>query len=125
MSGYIVKPRGVVSAFKYGGYVVYEIDGHGLVVSIFDVGKSVWEEAKTLCADFEVGGYTDWYLPTKEDLQAIHTNLYQSGVGGFKGDYWSSSEGNDYTAWIFESLYDKARDFDSGHSFSVRAVRVF
>lgn len=47
--------------------------------------------AAKVCADLSLGGYTDWYLPSKNELIQL---LYKRNlVGGFAaGDYWSSSE---------------------------------
>ena len=90
MTSYSVKPRGVVSNFSHGGYVVNEIDGHGLVVSLFDIGKFEWNPAKVACEDFVINGYDDWMLPSKHELQAIYTNLFEFKLGGFMSTYYWS-----------------------------------
>jgi hypothetical protein len=42
---------------------------------------------------------TDWYLPTKNELNELF--LERARVGGFTtGDYWSSSEWNEDTSWL-------------------------
>ncbi len=84
MNGYAVKPRGVISYFKNGGYVVWEKDGHGLVAAVCDLGECGWYNAKTACEDLDINGYSDWYLPTKVDLEYLYTLLNQKGIGGFK-----------------------------------------
>ncbi len=52
MTGFSVKPRGVVSKFKNGGYIVSESNGHGLVMAACDLGRLNWADAKTACDDF-------------------------------------------------------------------------
>jgi len=126
MTGYKVKPRGVVSQFKHGGFVVYEENGHGLVAAITDLGSMDWNTAKTACDELILNGYSDWHLPSKEELNAFYVNLKQIGVGGF-ADYggWSSTESDDNNAWL--------QDFNDGIQFyaskyskgDVRAVRAF
>jgi len=38
-------------------------------------------------------GFTDWYLPSEQELLLIHTNLHMSGLGNLEDDYyWSSTE---------------------------------
>ena len=81
------------------------------------------------CTD---GGYSDWYLPSKDELDQLYLN--QAAVGGFHTAsedwpwYWSSSELESYpnSAW--------AQYFDGGDQVyganeditgRVRAVRVF
>jgi hypothetical protein len=125
MTGYKVKPRGVVSQFKHGGFVVYEENGHGLVAAITDLGSMDWNSANSACEELMLNGYSDWHLPSKEELNALYVNLKQIGVGGFaNNDYWSST-GYSGGAWI--------QYFDNGGQvskeewlrFSVRAVRAF
>ena len=126
MTGYKVKPRGVVSQFKHGGFVVFEENGHGLVAAILDLGKMDWRSAKTPCDELILNGYSDWHLPSKEELNSVFVNLKQVGVGGFADDYyWSSTEGGSGGAWL--------QYFTSGYqgyggkfpSVYVRAVRAF
>ena len=128
MTGYKVKPRGVVSQFKHGGFVVFEENGHGLVAAITDLGKMNWNSAKTACEELILNGYSDWHLPSKEELNSVFVNLLnQVGVGGFANRfYWSSTEDDRLRAW--------SQDFDNGKQSSsykssayggVRAVRAF
>ena len=87
--------------------------------------------AAKICDDLDHNGYTDWFLPSKDELNHIYCNLHKgSGASPFLGDcsgtddlqleigsfadsdYWSSSEGSSYYA-LFQ-------DFDDGdqHNFS-------
>ena len=126
MTGYKVKPRGVVSQFKHGGFVVFEENGHGLVAAITDQGNMDWNSAKSACEELILNGYSDWHLPSKEELNALYVNLKQLGVGGFAdGGYWSSTEGSDSGAWG-QSFYDGIQgNYDKYYEGNVRAVRAF
>jgi len=126
MTGYKVKPRGVVSQFKHGGFVVFEENGHGLVAAITDLVNMDWNSANTACEELILNGYSDWHLPSKEELNSVYVNLKQIGVGGFADYYyWSSTEYNNDNAW--------GQDFDNGDQAynnkfgrcTVRAVRAF
>ncbi|GHT82037.1 hypothetical protein FACS1894137_00200 [Spirochaetia bacterium] len=97
----------IVDALKHGAYTV---------------------RAAQLCTSFNYGGYTDWFLPSKDELDLIYKNLAIKGVGGFTGDwYWSSSENNTNYAW--------SQNFSDGRQYAasngklnplcVRAVRAF
>jgi len=128
MTGYAVKPRGVISNFKNGGFVVWEKDGHGLVVALYDIGEYNynWTDAKFACEELVMNGYSDWYLPTKDDLQALYSNLYKPGIGGFeRNDYWSSSEYDNANAWYFNFDYGGADSDKKYITYYVRAVRAF
>ena len=80
--------------------------------------------AATICNSYTGGGYTDWYLPSKDELNKLYIN--QGAIGGFASAYyWSSSEDYTSAAWI--------QDFGSGYQYYgyknyadyVRAVRAF
>jgi len=126
MVGYTVKPRGIVSQFKHGGFVVYEENGHGLVAVIIDLEEMPWDAAKTACDELIFNGYSDWYLPSKEELNALYVNLKKIGVGDFAEYYWSSTEADSGFAWG-QNFSDGRQG--NGHfksnGYNVRAVRAF
>ncbi|MCX6204375.1 MAG: DUF1566 domain-containing protein [Bacteroidetes bacterium] len=126
MTGYTVKPRGVTSQFKHGGFVVYEKDGHGLVAAITDLGEMDWNSAKTACDELILNGYSDWHLPSKEELNSVYVNLKKVGVGGFASNYyWSSTEDDFYSAW-YQGFYGGIQGGDDKNfTFCVRAIRAF
>jgi hypothetical protein len=80
--------------------------------------------AAYLCDHLTEGGYSDWYLPSKEELNKLYLNKVT--IGGFAGDlYWSSSEGNAYYAW-FQDFYNGTQYGDyKVNGDRVRAVRAF
>jgi hypothetical protein len=134
MTGYSVRPLGVKSQFKHGGYVVQESNGHGFVAAVCNIGKLNWEAAKTACEELVMNGYSDWVLPDKDQLGLIYKGLYQRGIGGFaRSLYWSSSEIGEYSAWYFR--FEEGKASDDGYSNKsgygeyvakdVRAVRAF
>lgn len=93
ITGYTVKPRGVVSYFKNGGYLVYEKDGHGLVVALYDIANlGSRDAAVNACEELVINGYDDWYLPSVDELKLIDENVHSRGFGGFRDKtYWSNT----------------------------------
>jgi hypothetical protein len=84
--------------------------------------------AAGLARAYIAGGYTDWYLPSKEELNKLYLNRF--AIGGFmsNGLYWSSSENQNYpyhSAWLQDfgngGPLSSYKDFD----VNVRAVRSF
>ncbi len=84
--------------------------------------------AAQICHAYTGGGYTDWYLPSLNELNELYNN--QTVIGGFTtisgwSDYWSSSE--------IDSNFVGIVDFNSGYlgstfkenRFHVRPVRAF
>lgn len=80
--------------------------------------------AAQLCNDLTVGGYTDWFLPSKDELDKLYIN--KVAIGGFAVDYyWSSSEFDKYRAWL-QDFYNGAQYGSHKHYYGrVRAVRAF
>ena len=70
--------------------------------------------------------YSDWYLPSKDELNKLY--LVKDKISGYfqTGYYWSSSESGSSTAWIqsfatgAQSTYDK-----NGSGFYTQAIRSF
>jgi hypothetical protein len=52
-------------------------------------------KAAQLCAGLNINGFTDWFLPSKNELNLMYQNLQVRGMGGFNGNwYWTSSQDN-------------------------------
>ena len=88
--------------------------------------------AAQVCRSYNGGGLTDWYLPSKDELNAILDNLVDdgtganSGVGGFAGaTYWSSSEGSSSHAWGQYFYFGFQLGYYKDYAVRVRAVRAF
>jgi TolB-like protein len=82
--------------------------------------------AAQLCAALDAGGYKDWFLPDKDELNLMYRNLKAKGLGGFSNVYyWSSSE--DYSSYAWYQSFDGGRqNYNYRYStLSVRAVRAF
>jgi hypothetical protein len=56
--------------------------------------------AASLCDSYISGIYSDWYLPSQDELDLMYLKLHTGGIGGFNNvEYWSSSESNNTDAW--------------------------
>jgi hypothetical protein len=92
---------------------------------ITSIGNTGFYAAK-FCRDFTGGGYTDWYLPSKDELNKLYLN--RLAIGGFANAYyWSSTEGSDtYTTALAQSFGHGTQTFYSKDaSYYVRAIRSF
>ncbi|MDR1932776.1 MAG: DUF1566 domain-containing protein, partial [Spirochaetales bacterium] len=82
--------------------------------------------AAQLCDALDFDGFTDWFLPSKDELDLMYRNLKTKGLGGFTNSlYWSSSERNSNYAW-YQSFSDgNLYNYYKNYTYCVRAVRAF
>lgn len=83
--------------------------------------------AAKICGDLTMGGYDDWYLPSRDELIKLFN--YKIAIGGFvSGYYWSSSQYNANSAW-FINMGDGSVNwlgFGTHYPFvNVRPIRSF
>lgn len=81
--------------------------------------------AARICGDLVLNGYSDWYLPSKDELNKLYLN--RVAIGGFVTNYyyWSSTEASNNTAWIRAFLDGYQRDEPKNSPDYVRAIRSF
>jgi hypothetical protein len=82
--------------------------------------------AARLCGDLVQGGYSDWYLPSRDELVQLWNNRVAIGMGGTPY-YWTSSQDGVNNAY-FVRWIDGVDDFSSvkyDTQMYVRAVRSF
>ncbi len=82
------------------------------------------EYAALQCINLIENGYTDWYLPSKDDLNQMY--LHKDVIPNLKPfAYWSSTEVNKTTAW-FQNFGNGAQVQQAKNAgYAARAVRYF
>ena len=81
--------------------------------------KYTWEEAKECAKNFRLGGYSDWRLPTKDELKRLLTSSKNKGINGkyyirqeFINNiesiawFWSLTEKDSFNAWYVGFKYN-------------------
>jgi len=87
--------------------------------------------AAKICDNLVLNSYSDWFLPSRAELAMMNTNLYTQGLGSFTSSpfsdsyYWSSSEIDNNSAWVFAFYYANAYNINKASTYYVRAVRAF
>ncbi|MFC2102692.1 hypothetical protein ACFLS7_06830 [Bacteroidota bacterium] len=94
--------------------------------------KRTWEcplPAACICDTLNLNGFTDWYLPSINELKGMYAN--QKVIGNFTtGDYCSSTERNGTTCWNIHFQVSKHRkttfnDHKIIMHYHVRCIRKF
>jgi len=101
--------------------------GEANTASIVDKDScSTSDIAARLCNDLVLNGYSDWFLPSQDELDLMYVNLKVAGLGNFgNASYWSSS--------AVSSTNARSQNFNGGSpnssakisNFRVRAIRRF
>jgi len=78
--------------------------------------------AAKLCTAYRGGGKSDWFLPSKDELNLMCTNLDKLGLAA---SYWSSSEGNAQLVWVCDFGNCEPQTCEKDDYMHVRAARAF
>jgi hypothetical protein len=80
--------------------------------------------AAYICDNLVAGGYGDWYLPSKDELNQLYLN--RAAIGGFAASvYWTSTESGATgarTQWFDTGFQDVQHKYNGPNT---RAVRSF
>jgi hypothetical protein len=88
--------------------------------------------AAGVCNDLVLNGYSDWFLPSKDELTELFNQRNVIGLNSFANFYWSSSEWDgdpQNVAWVqyFKTVPTPGQEYDykSYDYYATRAVRAF
>lgn len=138
----------------YQGGIIAFLDGsgqHGLIVSQSEytglwgcVGNLAWSQsdgysntsqatslcnsphlAVTISWNLILNGYSDWFLPAKDQLLIVYQNVLSQGVLPMTGIYWSSSSYSTNWAWSLNTGGVFLTPHKEGYYLYFRPVRNF
>ncbi len=82
--------------------------------------------AALTASGYSGGGFSDWFLPSRDELNLMYTHLHCQGLASFAADhYWSSSQYNSSNAWRQNFANGTQANLAKSDSYRVRAVRAF
>jgi hypothetical protein len=100
--------------------------------SIVSVQGNSQNYAAKVANDWTFSGYTDWCLPSFEELKEMKSYFFDNGMGAFTSEacYWSSSEDSNYpqNAWNIKMTNSNTNVFTTVQKLNllkVRAIRKF
>ena len=107
----------------------------GATASVLETGKDntntifasqgAGNYAAKLCYDLVLNSYSDWYLPSNDELNKLYLN--RIALGGFNsaGFYWSCSEVNASQTWYQYFFNGGQGTATKDNPDYIRAVRAF
>ena len=137
--GLIAAPTNQSTSAPWGCYGTTISGADGIVIGTgnqntidIEAGCSTFGTAADICANLVLSGYTDWFLPSKDELSLMYQNigpgnaLGLGNVGGFALNYyWSSTEGSNFLAWGQNFSVVNQNGNGKVSANYVRAVRAF
>jgi len=83
-----------------------------LIVETFRQTAGEWDTAAQKCDELVFGGFDDWFMPSKDELDQMYGNLKRRNLGDFKNDwYWCSTQ---ISAWTDRVYYQNFKDGELG-----------
>lgn len=82
--------------------------------------------AAKICANLILNEKDDWFLPSKQELNLMYTNLHLKGYGNFEDEnYWTSTNTDMHRAWRQNFNTGEQMKGAKRNSEEVRAVKSF
>ena len=115
-----------------GSYTTTGATGYSIGTGLSNTNKIITSQGATstsyaagLARAYTGGQYTDWYLPSKDEIYKLYLN--KTAIGGFENYYyWSSSENGSTSVW-FQSFGSSGISTTASkfYNYYVRAIRAF
>jgi len=97
-----------------------------------EAGCGTGGTAADICANLNLNGFSDWFLPSIDELHEIYLTIGpgasppNQNIGNFNEDqYWSSTEFSDVWAYRYIFISDTQASAGKAGGLPVRAVRAF
>jgi hypothetical protein len=139
--GLVAAQTDLEGTFEWGCYGVYLVGadgtsiGTGYANTMDIVNEGCLTENGGITAaqasiDFENEGYSDWYLPSIDELYEMYNTIgngdSEGDIGGFSNSlYWSSSENLYWNAWFVNLNFGDTYFYPKNYPGRVRVIRAF
>jgi hypothetical protein len=98
--------------------------GSGATNTAIIVAGCTEDNAAKYCDNLNLNGYSDWFLPSKDELNEINIKLIKSNII-ISSNNWTSTEGSSNTAWLLVNGYIDVGYYNKAYNLSIIATRSF
>lgn len=82
--------------------------------------------AASVCLNLNYLGYSDWFLPSKFELEQIYEISGDENIGNFEDSwYWSSTQYDNNSTWVVDFNNGLVASNDKSAQGNVRGIRAF
>jgi hypothetical protein len=124
--------QGTAIQWYNGSYNTTGVTGTAIGTGLDNTNKIIASQGNTgsyaakLCRDFRGGGYTDWYLPSKDEIYKLYLNKTAFGWNpSSDGYYWTSTERDSGSALDLRIVSGHQSSYGKNTQEFVRAIRSF
>jgi uncharacterized protein (TIGR02145 family) len=127
--GLIAAAQDLPGTYQWGCYLTDIAGAGGQVIgtgaqNTMDIVNAGCGGAAQACFDLDLNGYSDWFLPSLDELKQLYNNRIT--IGGFQsGSYWSSMENGSAGANYWFTFNFGASRYRKTNFYFVRPVRSF
>ena len=112
-----------------GSYIVTGATGTAIGTGLTNTNAIIAAQgsgsyAASIARDYNGGGYTDWFLPSKDELNQLYENK-TTNMGFTDYYYWSSTEFDLNIGWLQDFYTGFQDNIFKNFTTNVRAVRAF
>jgi len=108
-----------------GGGTIFFAEGSQYMECSGELGDTTWAAAMTTAKNYNGGGFSDWHLPTRNELDLMYKNLKKNDLGGFSADYYWTSAESGTSAYCQHFGNGSQGTQGKSNSYGVRAVRAY
>ena len=138
--GLIAAPIDQSASAEWGCYGPIGINGaYGFTIGTgnqntidIEAGCNTPGTAADICANLTLGGYSDWFLPSNDELREMYLNIGQGSQSGNIGNfapslYWTSTQYQVQPHFALYTHFGTGYNFfiSKANNYHVRAVRAF
>jgi len=132
--GLVCAPNDFFGRYEYGCWGTDILGTSALIGSgqsnteLILSGCSTRPIAASVCDTLVLNGYSDWFLPSSDELNLMYSNLHLQNIGGFSNDwYWASTQSPYGPHAAYHMLFTNGFGHHNHKDFNqkVRAIRSF